>query len=192
MSSFDRQVVKQTFFSIRDISGFIKQSACLRIHLPYLFLYRSLHFFDNYWKETVKRIQTDKNSKADTSTAVTESIIGIFCELRQILEQVERSNVKEGYPEVDLSTMKWAQIKVSALTIVRFVGFENSLAVMEDPETGKTFSLHVTTYNNARSKDSNLREWSSLSVNDIIHCEVFKYYITRESKRDRVRSVMAG
>lgn len=191
MSSFDRQVVKQTFFSIRDISGFIKQSACLRIHLPYLFLYRSLHFFDNYWKETVKRIQTDKNSKADTSTAVTESIIGIFCELRQILEQVERSDVKEDYPEVDLSTMKWAQIKVSALTIVRFVGFENSLAVMEDPEAGKTFSLHVTTYNNARSKDSNLREWSSLSVNDTIHCEVFKYYITRESKRDRVRSVMA-
>jgi len=192
MSSFDRQVVKQTFFSIRDISGFIKQSACLRIDLPYRFLYRSLRFFDNFWKETVKRIQTDMNSKADTSTAVTESIIGIFCELRQILEQVERNDVKEDYAEVDLSSMKWAQMKRSALTIVRFAGFENSLAVMEEPETGNTFKLHVTTYNNARSKESNLCEWSSLSVNDIIHCEVFKYYITREGKRDRVRGVMAG
>jgi hypothetical protein len=87
--------------------------------------------------------------------------------------------------------MKWAQTQVSALTISRFAGFENSLAVMEDPKTGKTFSLHISIYNTACSKDSGLREWSSLSVNDIVYCEVFRYYISRESKRDRVRRVLA-
>ena len=91
-----------------------------------------------------------------------------------------------------VTTLSYAFFKWEGFQRGGFAGFENSLAVMEDPETGSTFSLHVTTYNNARTKGSNLREWSSLSVNDIIHCEVFKYYITREGKRDRVRGVMAG
>lgn len=191
ISSFDRQVVKQTFYSIRDVSGFIKQSACLRIDLPYIFLHRTLSFFDKYWKETFKRIQTDKSNKADIGTAVTDSIVGIFGDLRHILEEAGGSDAIACCPEVDLSSMKWAQIQVSALRVARFVGFENSLAVMEDPETGKTFSLHISTYNTACSKDSGLREWSSLSVNDIVYCEVFRYYISRESKRDRVRRVLA-
>jgi hypothetical protein len=191
LSAFDRQVVKQTFFSIRDISGFIKQSACLGINLPYLFLDRSLQFFEDYWSDSFRRIQTDKNSNVDISSGVTESILGIFFELRQILEQVE-GDVKGKSVEVDLSSMKWAQTRISALSIVRFAGFENSLAVMADPATGKTFSLHCTTYNDAYSNNPNLPEWSSLAVDEVVHCVVFKYYITRESKRDRVRSVVAG
>lgn len=191
MSGFDRQVVKQTFFSIRDISGFIKQSACLRIDLPYSFLDRSLYFFNDYWSDSFMRIQADKNSNVDISNGVIESITGIFFELRHILEEVE-VDVNGMFADVDLSSMKWAQTRVSTLRIVHFAGFENSLAVMEDPETGKTFSLHCTTYNNSRSSDSDLREWSSLSVDDVIHCVVFKYFVTREGKRDKVRGVVAG
>jgi hypothetical protein len=156
-----------------------------------LFLDRSLRFFDGYWNDSFRRIQLDKNSNVATDSGVAESIIGIFFDLRQILEQVE-NDVEVKHLGIDLSSMKWAQTMVSALTIVRFAGFENSLAVMEDPATGKTFSLHCTTYNNAYYANSDLREWSSLSVDDVIHCVVFKYYITREGKRDRVRGVIAG
>jgi hypothetical protein len=137
------------------------------------------------------RIQADKNSNVDISNGVIESITGIFFELRHILEEVE-VDVNGMFADVDLSSMKWAQTRVSTLRIVHFAGFENSLAVMEDPETGKTFSLHCTTYNNSRSSDSDLREWSSLSVDDVIHCVVFKYFVTREGKRDKVRGVVAG
>jgi hypothetical protein len=191
LSGFDRQVVRQTFLNIRDISGFIKQSACLGINLPYIFLDRSLKFFEDYWSDSFRRIQTHNNSNIDISSGVTESILGIFDELRQILQQTERG-VKGKCVEVDLSSMKWAQTRISALTIVRFAGFENSLAVMVDPAAGTTFSLHCTTYNDAYANNTNLPEWSSLAINDVIHCVVFTNYITRESKRDRVRSVVAA
>jgi len=189
LSAYDGQVLKEAFYTIRDVSAFIKKSACFYKRLPFKFLRSSLDFFEKNWDTSLKRIDLHGTSKVNASDEMRSDIVAIFREVKEAIKMISPVDPCQDPIDVDLSGMTWARAQVVALNIIKFTGFENSLAIMKDSATGKTFRLHCSTYNESSAARTDLGAWSSLRIGDTLRCAIYAHSNLREQNRDRVLHV---